>query len=98
MSQLEKRIARIEDLNGFADQEIAYPFGCDVLIQDFEIVEAEDGEPLEVLKGDVRRLFVMDPNYQPKSGERVIGFEPVTITNAEFKSVHAAILNTSRSI
>ena len=98
MSQLETRIARLEDRSGLGGQEETHPFGGHVVIQDFEILEAEDGEPLEVLKGDVRRLFVMDPDYKAKPGERVMGFEPMTITNAEFRAIHAAILNTSRSI
>ena len=98
MTQLKARIARVEDRSGVAEREQSYDFGGYVLIQDVELQESEDGEVLEVLKGEVRRLFVMDRDYSPKAGERVVGFEPATITLAEWKAVLAAISNKSRSL
>ena len=98
MSQLKTRVARVEDRSRQADPEQTFAFGGDVLLQDFEMQETEDGEVLEVPLGEVRREFVMDPDYRPKPGERVLGFEPFMITQTEFKSVLATITNTSRSI
>ena len=98
MSQLKARIAHVECHSRLEDSETTFQFGGDVLIQDFEMQETEDGEVLEVPLGEVRREFVMDPDYRPKPGERVLGFEPFMITQTEFKSVLATITNTSRSI
>ena len=98
MSQLKTRIERAEDRNGAGDAEASSAFGGDVLLQDFEMVENEDGEMVEVIKEGIRREFVMYSDYEAKPGERVMGFEPNMITQSEFNSLMAAIVNTSRSI
>ena len=98
MAQLKERIARVEDRTGAAEREHSFDFGGDILIRDFELQESDEGEVVEVLKGEVRRVFVMDRDYSPKAGERLVGFEPSTITHTGFKLVLAAIMNTSRSI
>ena len=98
MAQLKARIARVEDQSGVSEREQSYDFGGDILIQDFEPQESDEGEVAEVLKGEVRRLFVLHRDYTAKAGERIVGFEPSTITQTGFKLVLTAIMNTSRSI
>lgn len=98
MSQLKNRIGRVEDRSRLADQEALFAFGGDVLLQDVDMTETEDGEILELPKGEVRRLFVMNKDHTPLANERVVGFEPVMITQSELKSVLVAISNTSRSM
>ena len=98
MSQLRSRIERAEDRNGAGDAEAQSEFGGHLLLQDFELIENEDGELVEVTKEGMRREFVMYPDYRPKPGERVMGFEPVMITQSDFNSLMAEIMNKSRSI
>ena len=98
MSQLKNRIERVEDRNGAGDAEAKSEFGGYLLLQDFEMVENEGGEMVEVIKEGIRREFVMYPEYAAKPGERIMGFEPNMITQSEFNSMMAEIMNKSRSI
>ena len=98
MLRLKNRIERVENRNGLADSETKLEFGGHLLLQDFELIENEDGEMVEVTKEGIRREYVMYPEYTPKPCERVLGFEPMTITQAEFNQVFKTVVNTSRSI
>ena len=98
MLQLRNRIERAEERKGLSDPEALTEFGGHLLLQDFELVENEEGEMVEVTNEGIRREFVVYPEYTPKPGERVLEFEPFVITQSEFNSLMAAIVNTSRSI